>query len=80
MPPLLAIDAGASTWHLTQSVTSRETNSALASWAKAVTNAAAMTAAHKKPNREFFFVSIIFTIPFSCRKINLPFEHCIKKK
>jgi hypothetical protein len=58
-PPLLAIDAGASWWHLTQSATSRETNSAFASWAKAVNMAATMTAAHKKPNREYFFLSII---------------------
>jgi hypothetical protein len=79
-PPLLAIDAGASWWHLTQSATSRETNSAFASWAKAVNMAATMTAAHKKPNREYFFLSIIISTPFSCRKINLPFKYLVEKK
>jgi hypothetical protein len=80
MPPLLAIDAGASTWHLTQSATSRATSSAFTSWAKTVTMAAVMTAAHKKPNREYFFLSIIITTPFSCRKINLLYQILYQKK
>jgi hypothetical protein len=70
LPPLLAIDAGASWWHLTQSATSREANSAFASMAKAVTMAVAKTTAQSNPNREHTFFSIILSPLSPAKKLS----------